>query len=61
MGSCGWQEAETVVPTMGCQDSVSQPNSSLTQAGHSLFTVTSEKRWRPAAGGMEEQRDLTLG
>lgn len=33
--SCGWQKAETVVPTMGCQDSVSQPDSSSTQAGHS--------------------------
>lgn len=57
VGSCGWQEAETVVPTMGCQDSVSRPNSSSTQAGQSLFTVTSEKtsdggRQR---GGMEEQ------
>ena len=43
VGSCGWQEAETAVPTMGCQDSVSRPNSGSTQAGQSLFTVTSEK------------------
>lgn len=40
MGSCGWQEAETVMPTKGCQDSVSIPNSSST---HSLFTAPPEK------------------
>lgn len=43
VGSCGWQEAEMVVATMGCQDSVSLSNSSSAQTGHSLFTVTSEK------------------
>lgn len=39
MGSCGWQEAEMVVPRLWCQDSVSQSNSSSAQAGHSLFTI----------------------
>lgn len=54
MGSCGWQEAETVVPTMGCQDSVKFNSSGSILSAHQ----TSEKfsdgdRQR---GGTEEER-----
>lgn len=37
----------------GSQDSVSQPKSSSTQVGHSLFTVTSEKTSSKGDGGAE--------
>lgn len=59
VGSCGWQEAEIVEVTKGCQKSVSQSKSTSAHANHLLFSdIGEDQPWRPTVREAEDRTDF---